>query len=166
MNLGNLIEKFNFNLILIFFIFVLDRLSKLIVINLDKKNFSEEIFSSQFLDIQLTWNDGIAFGLLSFERENLYNILTLTIVVVILIIFIILIRSKGFKKFSYSMILGGAIGNVFDRLLYRSVPDFIDFHIGNFHWFIFNVADIFITLGIICLILSEIINYKFQSDKK
>lgn len=155
MNLGNLIEKFNFNLILIVFIFVLDRLSKLIVINLDKKNFSEEIFSSQFLDIQLTWNDGIAFGLLSFERENLYNILTLTIVVVILIIFIILIRSKGFKKFSYSMILGGAIGNVFDRLLYRSVPDFIDFHIGNFHWFIFNVADIFITMGVIFLILIE-----------
>ena len=155
MNLGNLIEKFNFNLILIVFIFVLDRLSKLIVINLDKKNFSEEIFSSQFLDIQLTWNDGIAFGLLSFERENLYNILTLTIVVVILIIFIILIRSKGFKKFSYSMILGGAIGNVFDRLLYRSVPDFIDFHIGNFHWFIFNCADIFITMGVIFLILIE-----------
>ena len=155
MNLGNLIEKFNFNLILIVFIFVLDRLSKLIVINLDKKNFSEEIFSSQFLDIQLTWNDGIAFGLLSFERENLYNILTLTIVVVILIIFIILIRSKGLKKFSYSMILGGAIGNVFDRLLYRSVPDFIDFHIGNFHWFIFNVADIFITMGVIFLILIE-----------
>ncbi len=155
MNLGNLIEKFNFNLILIVFIFVLDRLSKLIVINLDKKNFSEEIFSSQFLDIQLTWNDGIAFGLLSFERENLYNVLTLTIVVVILIIFIILIRSKGFKKFSYSMILGGAIGNVFDRLLYRSVPDFIDFHIGNFHWFIFNVADIFITMGVIFLILIE-----------
>ena len=155
MNLGNLIEKFNFNLILIVFIFVLDRLSKLIVINLDKKNFSEEIFSSQFLDIQLTWNDGIAFGLLSFERENLYNILTLTIVVVILIIFILLIRSKGFKKFSYSMILGGAIGNVFDRLLYRSVPDFIDFHIGNFHWFIFNVADIFITMGVIFLILIE-----------
>ena len=155
MNLGNLIEKFNFNLILIVFIFVLDRLSKLIVINLDKKNFSEEIFSSQFLDIQLTWNDGIAFGLLSFERENLYNILTLTIVVVILIIFIILIRSKGFKKFSYSMILGGAIGNVFDRLLYRSVPDFIDFHVENFHWFIFNVADIFITMGVIFLILIE-----------
>ena len=155
MNLGNLIEKFNFNLILIVFIFVLDRLSKLIVINLDKKNFSEEIFSSQFLDIQLTWNDGIAFGLLSFERENLYNVLTLTSVVVILIIFIILIRSKGFKKFSYSMILGGAIGNVFDRLLYRSVPDFIDFHVENFHWFIFNVADIFITMGVIFLILIE-----------
>ncbi len=155
MNLGNLIEKFNFNLIIVFFIFALDRLSKLIVINLDKKNFSEEIFSSRFLDIQLTWNDGIAFGLLSFERENLYNVLTLIILVVILIIFIILIKSQGFKKFSYSMILGGAIGNVLDRLLYRSVPDFIDFHIGNFHWFIFNVADIFITMGVIFLILIE-----------
>ena len=155
MNLGNLIEKFNFNLIIVFFIFALDRLSKLIVINLDKKNFSEEIFSSRFLDIQLTWNDGIAFGLLSFERENLYNVLTLIILIVILIIFIILIKSQGFKKFSYSMILGGAIGNVLDRLLYRSVPDFIDFHIGNFHWFIFNVADIFITMGVIFLILIE-----------
>ena len=151
--------NFNKNLLinplLIFLIFLIDRISKIYVINLDQKNLSEEIFSSQFLDIQLTWNDGIAFGLLSFERENLYNILTLTIVVVILIIFIILIRSKGFKKFSYSMILGGAIGNVFDRLLYRSVPDFIDFHIGNFHWFIFNVADIFITMGVIFLILIE-----------
>ena len=68
------------------------------------------------------------------------------------------IKSYGFKKYSLLMILGGALGNVFDRLYYKAVPDFIDFHIGNFHWFIFNVADIFITIGIIFMVIIELFN--------
>ena len=71
-------------------------------------------------------------------------------------------QSQGLQKYSLLMILGGALGNVFDRILYKSVPDFIDFHINEFHWFIFNVADIFITTGVICMILTELI----ASNKK
>ena len=77
-----------------------------------------------------------------------------------------LYKSNGIKKFSLMMILGGAIGNVYDRIFYKAVPDFIDFHIGNFHWFIFNVADIFISLGVIFMILSEFFVNKIESHEK
>ena len=137
-------------------IFLFDRISKIYVIYLDNKLFGSEIFSSNFLNIYLIWNEGIAFGLFSFNEKIFYNILTIIILIIILIIFIMTIKSDGFKKYSLLMILGGALGNVFDRLYYKAVPDFIDFHIGNFHWFIFNVADIFISIGIIFLIILEL----------
>ncbi len=123
---------------------------------LDNKNIDLEIYSSKFLNIILVRNEGIAFGLLTFEEIYLYNILTFIILFIIFGLLYFAIKSVGLKKYSYIMVLGGAIGNVFDRVLYRSVPDFLDFHIGNFHWFIFNIADIFITLGVICLIILEI----------
>ena len=143
---------------LILLIFLIDRLSKIYIIHLDKKFPGSEIFSSQFLNINLIWNEGIAFGLFSFNDEIFYNLLTIIILIIILIIFIMTIKSDGFKKYSLLMILGGALGNVFDRLYYKAVPDFIDFHIGNFHWFIFNVADIFITIGIIFMVIIELFN--------
>ena len=146
----------NFSLILI--TFLLDRISKIYVINLDKKFLGSEIFSSKYLNISLIWNEGIAFGLLSFDQDNLYNILTLFIILIIFFIFVMIIKSSGIKKYALLMILGGAFGNIFDRIIYRAVPDFIDFHIGDFHWFIFNVADIFITLGVIFMILLEFID--------
>ena len=149
-------KSFIISTILVFSIFLLDRLSKIYVIFLDNKFFGSEIFSSKFLNISLIWNEGIAFGLLSFNEKIFYNLLTFIILVIILIIFFMALKSYGFKKYSFLMILGGALGNVYDRIFYRAVPDFIDFHIGNFHWFIFNVADIFITLGIIFMILLEI----------
>jgi len=98
---------------------------------------------------------GIAFGLLSFENDLYYNSITFLIVVVILIL-LFLIRNHDQSSYFYSMIIGGALGNLTDRIRYSSVPDFIDFHISNFHWFVFNIADIFITLGVICLIVAEI----------
>ena len=150
-------KNFIINLSLIVLIFLFDRISKIYVIYLDKKFLGSEIFSSEFLNITLIWNEGIAFGLFSFDEKYLYNILTLFIVIIVLIIFFMLIKSKGFKKYALLMILGGALGNVFDRIFYKAVPDFIDFHIGNYHWFIFNIADIFISLGIICLIIAEIL---------
>ena len=104
------------------------------------------------------WNEGIAFGLFSFNRTDLYNFLTIIISAVILVIFIMVIKNNGLKKYSLSMILGGAIGNLYDRVFFRAVPDFIDFHIGEFHWFVFNIADIFITLGVIFMILLELID--------
>ena len=61
------------------------------------------------------------------------------------------------------MILAGALGNFFDRVIYRAVPDFIDFHIGNFHWFIFNVSDIFITIGVVLMIILEL-RYKPKNN--
>ena len=138
-------------------IFLFDRLSKLYVIYLDKKFFTSEIFSSKFLNINLIWNEGIAFGLLNFEKNYLYNILTIFILTVIILILFMIIKTEGLKKFSLLLILGGALGNIFDRIFYKAVPDFIDFHIGNFHWFIFNVADIFISVGVIFMILFELI---------
>ena len=140
----------------IFLIFLLDRVSKTYVIYLNDKLLGIEILSSKFLNIRLIWNEGIAFGLLSFNDKIIYNLLTFIIFIIILIIFFMVLKSYGFKKYSLLMILGGALGNVYDRIFYGAVPDFIDFHIGNFHWFIFNVADIFITLGVIFMIMIEI----------
>ena len=156
MILKNLDKSFLIKLSLIFIIFVSDRISKIYVIYLDNKLLGSEIFSSNFLNINLIWNEGIAFGLFSFSEVIFYNILTIVISIIILIIFFMTIKSHGFKKYSFLMILGGALGNVYDRIIYKAVPDFIDFHIGNFHWFIFNVADLFITLGVIFMILLEI----------
>ena len=158
MNLKIINSNFYFNLIIIFVIFILDRLSKLYVIYLDKINNSSEIFSSKFLNIYLIWNEGIAFGLLSFEKDNLYNILTALIIITILFLLFLITRSTGLKKYSLTMIIGGALGNVFDRIYYKAVPDFIDFHVDNFHWFIFNIADIFITIGVFLMILLELID--------
>ena len=158
MILKNLNKNFLINLSLIFLIFLFDRVSKIYVMYLDKKLFGSEIFSSKFLNINLIWNEGIAFGLFSFNEKIFYNILTILILIIIFIIFIMAIKSDGLKKYIFLMILGGALGNVFDRLYYKAVPDFIDFHIGNFHWFIFNVADIFITIGIFFMVVIELFN--------
>ena len=151
----NLGKNFLVNFFLVLSIFLFDRVSKIYVIYLDNKFFGSEIFSSKFLNISLIWNKGIAFGLLSFNERIFYNILTLIILIIIIVIFFMLLKSYGLRKYSLLMILGGALGNVYDRIFYRGVPDFIDFHIGNFHWFIFNVADIFISLGVIFMILIE-----------
>ena len=152
----NLIKNF----FIILSIFLLDRVSKLYVIYLHKKNLHSEIFTSKFLNIYLIWNEGIAFGLFSFYQDNLYNILTVIILIIILIILFFLIKAEGLKKYALLMVFGGAIGNLFDRIFYKAVPDFIDFHVGNFHWFIFNVSDIFITLGVIFLIYLEFVDNK------
>ena len=152
----NLIKNF----FIILSIFLLDRVSKLYVLYLNKKNFNSEIFTSKFLNIYLIWNEGIAFGLFSFYQDNLYNILTVIILIIILIILFFLIKAEGLKKYALLMVFGGAIGNLFDRIFYKAVPDFIDFHVGNFHWFIFNVSDIFITVGVIFLIYQEFVDKK------
>ena len=158
-------KNFLVNLSLVLAIFLLDRFSKIYVINLDKKFLGSEIFSSKFLNIVLVWNDGIAFGLFSFDENYLYNILTIIILLIIFIIFFMMIRSIGIKKYSLLMILGGALGNFYDRIFYRAVPDFIDFHISNFHWFIFNFADIFITIGVIFMIIFEFIGNNDEESK-
>ena len=162
MILKNLNKKFLINSLLVLIIFLLDRISKIYVIYLDKKFLGSEIFSSKFLNISLIWNKGIAFGLFSFNEKNLYNILTIVILILIIVIFYMTINSSGFKKYFLIMILGGALGNIYDRVIYKAVPDFIDLHIQDFHWFVFNVADIFITIGVIFMIMSEFIKKDFN----
>ena len=153
-------KKSIINLFVVIIIFSLDRISKFYVILQSEKNISDDLFESKFLNINLVWNEGIAFGLLSFDKDYLYNLLTILIIVLIIIIFFMILKNIGFKKYSLLMVLGGALGNLYDRIYFKAVPDFIDFHIGNFHWFIFNVSDIFISLGILLLISLELIKNK------
>jgi signal peptidase II len=137
-------------------IFILDRLSKLYILKLVENNNSVDIYVNSFLNLYLVWNKGIAFGLFSFNESYFYNLITILIALVTLVIFIMIYRSNNFNVYFLLFIIGGSLGNLFDRLYYTAVPDFIDFHINNIHWFIFNVADIFISIGVICLIFVEI----------
>jgi len=153
-------KNFYISFLIVALIYFLDRLSKVYVIQLDKNNLGSDIFNSAYLNIVLIWNKGIAFGLLSFNESYLYNIISLIIAIIIMVLVIMSFKSQGFKRYSLLMIVGGALGNLHDRIFFNAVPDFIDFHIGNFHWFIFNVSDIFITIGVICMIVFEIFDNK------
>ena len=149
-------KNYLINLIIIIIIFLLDRASKFYVILKSETNFSSSLFTSKFLNINLIWNEGIAFGLFSFNEKNYYNTLTILIILVTLVIFWMILKSERLERLAFMMIFSGSLGNIFDRLFYSAVPDFIDFHIKSFHWFIFNVADIFITIGVIILIYFEL----------
>ena len=148
---NNLLKKENlYFLIIIFVIFLLDRYSKIEII----KNFNDKtIYVNDFFNISLIWNTGIGFGLLSFDSNLIYNLISLIIGFVIMIIIYIAVKSEIEEKIFFSIIIGGALGNFYDRVIYKAVPDFIDLHYNNFHWFTFNVADIFITIGIFAYIM-------------
>ena len=153
-------KNFYISFSIVALIYILDRLSKIYVIQLDKNNLGSDIFNSTYLNIVLIWNKGIAFGLLSFNESYLYNIISLIIAIIIIVLVIMSLKNQGFKRYSLLMIVGGALGNLHDRIFFKAVPDFIDFHIGNFHWFIFNVSDIFITFGVVGMIVLELLNNK------
>ena len=153
-------KNFYISFSIVALIYFLDRLSKIYVIQLDKNNLGSDIFNSTYLNIELIWNKGIAFGLLSFNESYLYNIISLIIAIIIIVLIIMSLKNQGFKRYTLLMIVGGALGNLHDRIFFNAVPDFIDFHIGNFHWFIFNVSDIFITLGVISMIVLELFDNK------
>ena len=150
------------NLIIITIIFLIDRISKILILKKTELIDQNEIFLSKFKNLHLIWNEGIAFGLLSFKGGLFYQIITVLILIIIITLLILIIRPKTKinEKIGYILISGGAIGNFYDRVAYKAVPDFIDLHVGNFHWFIFNIADIFITIGILWLILIEIFSNK------
>ena len=154
------VNKFILNSTFVLILFLIDRFSKVYVIELVEKTEISEIYITSFLNSYLVWNTGIAFGLFSFSNEFTYNLFTALIILINLIIIYLATVTKDFRRYFFLLILGGSFGNLFDRLIYGSVPDFIDFHIGNFHWFIFNIADIFITVGVICLILAELLYKK------
>ena len=141
----------------------MDQISKNLVIKYFEFN-NQEIELTNFFNIDLIWNNGIAFGLLGFEEAISYNVLTILIFLVLVVILFLLFKSNNVDSYFYSMIFGGALGNLFDRVRFSSVPDFIDFHYKDFHWFIFNIADIFITLGVICLIYDEIFLNKKKNE--
>ena len=141
-------------------IFILDRLSKYFILELSNSEDSFNIPITSFLNLNLVWNSGIAFGLFSFNEQFYYNIITLIIIIITFVILFFAIKSNGFEKIGFSMIFGGSLGNIFDRLYYAAVVDFIDFHINNIHWFIFNIADIFICLGVMILITIEFFGKK------
>ena len=144
-------------IIFVFSVFFLDRLSKIYLLNLQANGTDIDFYVFPFLNFNLVWNTGIGFGLISLETNIFYHILTLIIAAVNIVLIFFIIKSKGIYVYLLELIIGGSLGNLFDRIYYYAVPDFIDFHIGNFHWFVFNVADIFITVGIIGLMLKELL---------
>ena len=141
-------------------IFTFDRLSKYFILKLSNSVEEFNIPVTSFLNFNLVLNNGIAFGLFSFNEQFYYNIITLVIIIITFVILFFAIKSAGVEKIGFSMIFGGSLGNIFDRLYYTAVVDFIDFHINNIHWFIFNIADIFISLGVIILITIEFFGRK------
>ena len=156
-DMGNdMLKKNIFYFFFILFIFILDRVTKLWIISIFNSENNLEIKISSFINLNLIWNKGIAFGLFSYGEKFEYNLLTGLIIMIIAIVFWMIIKTKGLEKYGFLMILGGALGNIFDRLYYSAVPDFIDIYYKNFHWFVFNVADIFITVGVLMLIINEI----------
>ena len=153
------------NLIIVIAIFLIDRISKIYIIEIAEIEGTVDIYINQYLNFFLIWNNGVAFGLLSFDERIAYNFITAIIVAVIFLILVMVYKSENRSVYFLLFILGGSLGNLFDRIYYSAVPDFIDLHYNNFHWFIFNVADIFISIGVICLILAEmIINKKVKNE--
>ena len=144
-------------IIIILTLFFIDRLSKMYLINLQSTGTDIDFYIFPFLNFYLVWNTGIGFGLAAMESNIYYHILTSIIAIVNIGLIFFLIKSKGIYAYSIVLIIGGSLGNLFDRIYYYAVPDFIDLHIGNYHWFIFNVADIFITVGIIGLLAVELL---------
>ena len=161
-----LVKKIFIYFLIVSVIFALDRFSKLFILNILEDKDKVDIYINSFLSLYFVWNKGIGFGLFSFDDTAVYNLITLLILLINGIIIYLIFVEKGVKVYFLLTILGGSLGNFFDRIYYRAVPDFIDLNYNGYHWFIFNVADIFITLGIICLIFAELINYKSSDEKK
>ncbi len=154
------IKKVIIGIILLVLIFFLDRITKILILNIVEETGKLDIYVNSFLNLYLVWNKGIGFGLLSFDQKSTYNVISFLILLINLIIIYLIYIEKSIKTYFLLVILGGSFGNLFDRIYYNAVPDFIDLNYKGYHWFIFNVADIFITLGILCLIFSELLNYK------
>ena len=156
------LKKIILNSVIISVIFLIDRLSKIYILKIAESGKTVDIYVAEYLNFYLIWNKGIAFGLFSFDESFIYNLITSIILTITIVILVMIIKSVRFKKYSLLLVFGGSLGNLFDRIYYSAVPDFIDIHINDFHWFVFNGADIFITIGIMCLIFDEI----FINNKK
>ena len=153
-------KQFILNFIIIFFIFFLDRISKIYILNLAENQGTIDITINPFLNIILVWNSGIGFGLFQFDERFAYNLITILILIINFVIIYLLLNAEKFHKILFAMILGGSFGNLYDRIYYSAVPDFIDLNYNGYHWFVFNVADIFISIGIFALIFHEVFGKK------
>ena len=149
---------------IVLFIFLADRISKLYILSILEDLGNVDININSYINLILVWNSGIGFGLLSFDQLEMYNLMTILIIFINLLIVYLIIKSKDKSAYFFLITLGGSLGNLFDRIYYSAVPDFIDISYKGYHWFVFNVADIFISLGIICLIFAELLNYKKKNE--
>ena len=160
------LKKISLNLIALSTIFLIDRLTKLYILKLAEIDNSVDVYLTSYLNLYLIWNKGIAFGLFSMNESMIYNIFTFIIGIIIFVIILTLWRNDDIQKYFLLLIAGGALGNFYDRIVYTAVPDFIDLHFNGFHWFVFNIADIFITIGVFCLILVELFNNNKITNEK
>ena len=161
------LKKISLNLIIFITVFFIDRITKFYILKLAEVENSVDIYLTPYLNLYLIWNKGIAFGLLSMNGSIIYNIITSVIGIIIIIILLMMWKNDNIQRYFLALIAGGALGNFYDRIIYTAVPDFIDLHFHGFHWFVFNVADIFITIGVFCLILVEFFyNNKITNEKK
>ena len=160
------LKNFSLSLIVLIIIFLVDRLTKLYILELAELEISVDIYLTSYLNLYLIWNKGIAFGLLSMNESMIYNVITFIIGSIIIIILFMMWKHDNIQRYFLALIAGGALGNFYDRIVYTAVPDFIDLHFHGFHWFVFNVADIFITIGIFCLILVELFNNNKITNEK
>ena len=142
-------------LIFISIFFLIDRYSKNVILTILQNE--KYLFINDFLNFNLVFNTGIGFGLFSLESGFFYHLISFLIFLITLVLLFLMIKSNSIEKFFFSLIIGGAVGNLYDRIIFKAVPDFIDFHYNNFHWFTFNAADIFISLGIIFMLINEIV---------
>ena len=165
MNKINL-KNFYLNLVIILIIFIFDRSTKLYILKLAEVENSVDLYITSYLNLFLIWNKGIAFGLFSIDESIIYNSITILIGLIIVTILYMMLKNNNIQRYFFALIAGGALGNLYDRVVYTAVPDFIDLHFYGFHWFVFNIADIFITIGVFCLILVELfINNKNINEK-
>ena len=160
------LKNFSLSLIALIVIFLVDRLTKIYILELAEVESSVDIYLTSYLNLYLIWNKGIAFGLLSMNESMIYNVITFIIGSIIIIILFMMWKHDNIQRYFLALIAGGALGNFYDRIVYTAVPDFIDLHFHGFHWFVFNVADIFITIGIFCLILVELFNNNKITNEK
>jgi|TARA_B110000858_G_C17690451_1_gene420992 signal peptidase II len=159
------LKKFSLSLVILITIFLIDRLTKVYILKLLEVESSVDLYLTSYLNLYLIWNKGIAFGLLSINESVMYNTITLIIGIIIIIILFAMWKNGNIQRYFLALIAGGAMGNIYDRIVYTAVPDFIDLHFYGFHWFVFNVADIFITVGVTCLIFDEIIVNNRKNEK-
>ena len=165
MNKINL-KNYYLNLVILLIVFVLDRITKLYILKLVEVENSVDLYITSYLNLFLIWNKGIAFGLFSIDESIIYNSITILIGLIIVTILYMMLKNNNVQRYFFALIAGGALGNLYDRVVYTAVPDFIDLHFYGFHWFVFNIADIFITIGVFCLILVELfINNKNKNEK-
>ena len=165
MNKINL-KNFYLNLVIILIVFIFDRATKLYILKLAEVETSVDIYIAPYLNLFLIWNKGIAFGLLSIDGSIIYNSITILIGFIIITILFMMMKNNNIQRYFFALIAGGALGNLYDRIVYTAVPDFIDVHFYGFHWFVFNVADIFITIGVFCLILVELFFNNESTNEK